>query len=175
MIYLPNAIASRSTFLATADSITRTNRKPKVIFTVILYCLCFIHFLLPSRFIFFNIAHFSLLKSTEIIHLFGFSWILTTTLYLNLYLGSKVFSFLGWECGGMGRLFVLSLEGKIYSCKHCRTHLALCEDIVSKVVDQLKTQTLILSFCGILLDFVWVLMSCCLLLGSVFVFGFLVR
>ncbi|PRQ59422.1 protein yippee-like isoform X2 [Rosa rugosa] len=32
----------------------------------------------------------------------------------------------------MGRLFVLSLEGKIYSCKHCRTHLALCEDIVSK-------------------------------------------
>ncbi|XP_004307635.1 PREDICTED: protein yippee-like isoform X1 [Fragaria vesca subsp. vesca] len=32
----------------------------------------------------------------------------------------------------MGRLFVLSLEGKIYSCKHCRTHLALSEDIVSK-------------------------------------------
>ncbi|CAI0415813.1 unnamed protein product [Linum tenue] len=33
----------------------------------------------------------------------------------------------------MGRLFVVNLEGKIYSCKHCRTHLALCEDIVSKV------------------------------------------
>ncbi|KAE9606174.1 hypothetical protein Lalb_Chr10g0105121 [Lupinus albus] len=32
----------------------------------------------------------------------------------------------------MGRLFVLHLEGKIYSCKHCRTHLALSEDIVSK-------------------------------------------
>ncbi|KAH7548362.1 hypothetical protein JRO89_XS14G0108400 [Xanthoceras sorbifolium] len=32
----------------------------------------------------------------------------------------------------MGRLFVVNLEGKIYSCKHCRTHLALCEDIVSK-------------------------------------------
>ena len=32
----------------------------------------------------------------------------------------------------MGRLFVVSLEGKIYSCKHCRTHLALCEDVVSK-------------------------------------------
>ncbi|THG20868.1 hypothetical protein TEA_024088 [Camellia sinensis var. sinensis] len=32
----------------------------------------------------------------------------------------------------MGRLFVVTLEGKIYSCKHCRTHLALCEDIVSK-------------------------------------------
>ncbi|XP_065871433.1 protein yippee-like [Euphorbia lathyris] len=32
----------------------------------------------------------------------------------------------------MGRLFVVNLEGKIYSCKHCRTHLALYEDIVSK-------------------------------------------
>ncbi|CAI9091692.1 OLC1v1026781C1 [Oldenlandia corymbosa var. corymbosa] len=32
----------------------------------------------------------------------------------------------------MGRLFVLTLEGKIYSCKHCGTHLALCEDVVSK-------------------------------------------
>ncbi|OIW04100.1 hypothetical protein TanjilG_00660 [Lupinus angustifolius] len=32
----------------------------------------------------------------------------------------------------MGRLFVLHLEGKIYSCKHCHTHLALSEDIVSK-------------------------------------------
>ncbi|KAA3454100.1 yippee-like protein [Gossypium australe] len=33
----------------------------------------------------------------------------------------------------MGRLFVVNLEGKVYSCKHCKTHLALCEDIVSKV------------------------------------------
>ncbi|CAO2825661.1 unnamed protein product [Amaranthus hypochondriacus] len=32
----------------------------------------------------------------------------------------------------MGRLFVVNLEGKIYSCKYCRTHLALTEDIVSK-------------------------------------------
>uniref|UniRef100_A0A9I9CTZ5 Yippee domain-containing protein n=1 Tax=Cucumis melo TaxID=3656 RepID=A0A9I9CTZ5_CUCME len=32
----------------------------------------------------------------------------------------------------MGRLFVVNLEGRIYSCKHCRTHLALYEDIVSK-------------------------------------------
>ncbi|KAL2940622.1 Protein yippee-like [Bienertia sinuspersici] len=32
----------------------------------------------------------------------------------------------------MGRLFVVNLEGKIYSCKHCRTHLALSEDVVSK-------------------------------------------
>ncbi|XP_019103771.1 protein yippee-like isoform X1 [Beta vulgaris subsp. vulgaris] len=34
----------------------------------------------------------------------------------------------------MGRLFVVHLEGKIYSCKHCRTHLAVSEDIVSKVL-----------------------------------------
>ncbi|KAF9676921.1 hypothetical protein SADUNF_Sadunf08G0053600 [Salix dunnii] len=32
----------------------------------------------------------------------------------------------------MGRLFVVNLEGKFYSCKHCRTHLALYDDIVSK-------------------------------------------
>ncbi|CAF1869652.1 BnaC04g56710D [Brassica napus] len=32
----------------------------------------------------------------------------------------------------MGRLFVVHLEGKIYSCKHCKTHLALYEDIISK-------------------------------------------
>ncbi|KAI5434124.1 hypothetical protein KIW84_021113 [Lathyrus oleraceus] len=32
----------------------------------------------------------------------------------------------------MGRLFVVHLEGRIYSCKHCRTPLAVSEDIVSK-------------------------------------------
>ncbi|KAK4436522.1 protein yippee-like [Sesamum alatum] len=32
----------------------------------------------------------------------------------------------------MGRVFEVTLEGKIYSCKHCGTHLALAEDIVSK-------------------------------------------
>ncbi|GAV75475.1 Yippee domain-containing protein [Cephalotus follicularis] len=32
----------------------------------------------------------------------------------------------------MGRLFVVSLEGKVYSCKHCNTHLALSDDIISK-------------------------------------------
>ncbi|XP_052200410.1 protein yippee-like isoform X2 [Diospyros lotus] len=32
----------------------------------------------------------------------------------------------------MGRLFVVTLQGKIYRCKHCNTHLALYEDIVSK-------------------------------------------
>ncbi|CAL9775338.1 unnamed protein product [Musa acuminata subsp. burmannicoides] len=32
----------------------------------------------------------------------------------------------------MGRLFLVSLEGKIYSCKHCQAHLALVDDIVSR-------------------------------------------
>ncbi|KAL8161017.1 hypothetical protein V2J09_012506 [Rumex salicifolius] len=32
----------------------------------------------------------------------------------------------------MGRLFLVHLEGKVYSCRHCHTHLAVCEDIVSK-------------------------------------------
>ncbi|KAL2555740.1 Yippee family putative zinc-binding protein [Forsythia ovata] len=32
----------------------------------------------------------------------------------------------------MGRPFVITLEGKIYSCKYCGAHLALSEDIVSK-------------------------------------------
>ncbi|KAK1299262.1 hypothetical protein QJS10_CPB14g01742 [Acorus calamus] len=32
----------------------------------------------------------------------------------------------------MGKLFVVYLEGRIYSCKHCQTHLALYDDIVSK-------------------------------------------
>ncbi|XWS56708.1 hypothetical protein CRYUN_Cryun09bG0108900 [Craigia yunnanensis] len=34
--------------------------------------------------------------------------------------------------GYMGRLFVVNLEGKLYSCKRCKAHLALCEDIVSE-------------------------------------------
>ncbi|XP_074578810.1 protein yippee-like [Curcuma longa] len=32
----------------------------------------------------------------------------------------------------MGRLFLVRLEGKIYSCKHCQAHLALSDDILSK-------------------------------------------
>ncbi|KAF5750839.1 Yippee family zinc-binding protein putative isoform 2 [Tripterygium wilfordii] len=32
----------------------------------------------------------------------------------------------------MGRIFVISLEGSFYSCKHCHTHLGLSKDILSK-------------------------------------------
>ncbi|XAR50847.1 hypothetical protein NMG60_11005297 [Bertholletia excelsa] len=32
----------------------------------------------------------------------------------------------------MGRPFVITLEGNIYRCKHCKTHLAVSDDIISK-------------------------------------------
>ncbi|KAL6998417.1 hypothetical protein U1Q18_008680 [Sarracenia purpurea var. burkii] len=32
----------------------------------------------------------------------------------------------------MGRLFLITLEGNFYSCKHCHVHLALSDDIISK-------------------------------------------
>ena len=38
----------------------------------------------------------------------------------------------------MGRLFLVTLEGKTYSCKHCKAHLALCDDIVSKFSSNLS-------------------------------------
>ncbi|KAK2361069.1 hypothetical protein P8452_64914 [Trifolium repens] len=32
----------------------------------------------------------------------------------------------------MGRIFLTTLEGNFYSCKHCQTPLALVDDIISK-------------------------------------------
>nr|GMD44963.1 protein yippee-like [Ipomoea batatas] len=40
----------------------------------------------------------------------------------------------------MGRLFLLFLEGSFYSCKYCQAHLAVTDDIISKL-------TLGLLFC----------------------------
>ncbi|CAA6656743.1 unnamed protein product [Spirodela intermedia] len=56
----------------------------------------------------------------------------------------------------MGRLFLVRLDGKIYSCKHCETHLALCEDIISKEERLMMTgmhtvSDLFCSGCGSLL------------------------
>ncbi|CAN1853661.1 Protein yippee-like, partial [Linum perenne] len=33
----------------------------------------------------------------------------------------------------MGMLFVIDLEGRVYRCKHCNTHLGRAEDIISKL------------------------------------------
>lgn len=35
--------------------------------------------------------------------------------------------------GSMGRLYLIQLDGRIYSCRHCRSHLAQCDELVSKV------------------------------------------
>ncbi|XP_073290195.1 protein yippee-like [Primulina huaijiensis] len=32
----------------------------------------------------------------------------------------------------MGRVFLIYLEGNLYSCKHCQAHLGLAKDIISK-------------------------------------------
>lgn len=32
----------------------------------------------------------------------------------------------------MGRLFLISLEGRIYSCRHCHAHLGIADDIISR-------------------------------------------
>ncbi|KAG5022697.1 hypothetical protein JHK82_018608 [Glycine max] len=42
--------------------------------------------------------------------------------------------------GDMGRLFLINLEGNFYSCKHCQTHFALEDDIISKEAAHEKTQ-----------------------------------
>ncbi|KAK4253244.1 hypothetical protein QN277_010571 [Acacia crassicarpa] len=34
----------------------------------------------------------------------------------------------------MGRLFVIDLEGNSYSCKHCKTPLALANDLISESI-----------------------------------------
>ena len=37
------------------------------------------------------------------------------------------------EKAAMGRLFLMRLDGNVYSCKHCKTHLGVAGDIISKV------------------------------------------
>ncbi|XP_042481620.1 protein yippee-like At5g53940 isoform X2 [Macadamia integrifolia] len=32
----------------------------------------------------------------------------------------------------MGRVFLVELDGRVYKCKFCRSHLALADDLVSK-------------------------------------------
>ncbi|KHG27043.1 hypothetical protein F383_02261 [Gossypium arboreum] len=39
----------------------------------------------------------------------------------------------------MGRIFVVELDGRSYRCKFCRTHLALPDDLVSRLYSMLTT------------------------------------
>lgn len=32
----------------------------------------------------------------------------------------------------MGRLYLIQLDGRVYSCRYCRSHLAQCDELVSK-------------------------------------------
>ncbi|XP_024385511.1 protein yippee-like At5g53940 isoform X1 [Physcomitrium patens] len=34
----------------------------------------------------------------------------------------------------MGRLYLIQLDGRVYSCRYCRSHLAQCDELVSKVM-----------------------------------------
>ncbi|XP_026417779.1 protein yippee-like At3g55890 isoform X1 [Papaver somniferum] len=45
----------------------------------------------------------------------------------------------------MGRVYVINLEGKIYNCKHCQTHLALVKDIVSRNLSTIQIQMMCFS------------------------------
>ncbi|GAU27462.1 hypothetical protein TSUD_161480 [Trifolium subterraneum] len=40
----------------------------------------------------------------------------------------------------MGRVFLITLEGNFYSCKHCQTPFALVDDIISKEAAYDKSQ-----------------------------------
>ncbi|RWW05341.1 hypothetical protein GW17_00031392 [Ensete ventricosum] len=60
----------------------------------------------------------------------------------------------------MGRLFLISLEGKIYSCKHCQAHLAVSDDIVSKVRQNLPSHATTEAFFLGSLRFLRELRSC---------------
>lgn len=39
----------------------------------------------------------------------------------------------------MGRIFVVDLEGRSYRCKFCKTHLALADELVSRVIFSLSS------------------------------------
>jgi hypothetical protein len=34
----------------------------------------------------------------------------------------------------MGRLYLIQLDGRFYSCRRCRSHLANCDELLSKVM-----------------------------------------
>jgi len=63
----------------------------------------------------------------------------------------------------MGRLFAVNLEGKIYTCRHCRTHLALSEDVISKVSTLPLKKKKKIQFLPFVWVFVFFVLGCCIL------------
>jgi hypothetical protein len=55
----------------------------------------------------------------------------------------------------MGRLYLIQLDGRIYSCKHCRSHLANSDELLSRVIASFSSCFFPLLFwdfvCGLLL------------------------
>ena len=52
----------------------------------------------------------------------------------------------------MGRVFLIELEGRVYKCKFCRSHLALADDLVSRVCITTLAHPLFLFFFEIQLE-----------------------
>jgi hypothetical protein len=40
----------------------------------------------------------------------------------------------GQEEEDMGQLYLIQLDGRFYSCSQCRSHLANCNELLSKVI-----------------------------------------
>jgi hypothetical protein len=55
----------------------------------------------------------------------------------------------------MGRLYLIQLDGRIYSCKHCRSHLANSDELLSRVIASFSSRFFPLLFwnfvCGLFL------------------------
>lgn len=74
----------------------------------------------------------------------------------------------------MGRVFVVVLEGRAYECKFCKTHLALADDLVSRVILPPLPSFLMVYFWNIRFEFLWeciLIWGCWYGVGSVVVAG----
>jgi hypothetical protein len=49
----------------------------------------------------------------------------------------------------MGRLYLIQLDGRIYSCKHCRSHLANSDELLSRVIASFSSRFFPLLFLGL--------------------------
>ncbi|PNX95112.1 hypothetical protein L195_g018302 [Trifolium pratense] len=48
----------------------------------------------------------------------------------------------------MGRIFVVELEGRSYRCKFCKTHLALADDLISRLLKRIIAGALLHCGCA---------------------------
>lgn len=55
----------------------------------------------------------------------------------------------------MGRLYLIQLDGRVYSCRYCRSHLAQCDELVSKVMVNFKHRNLSAANHSLFVFVVW--------------------